>query len=151
MPKIAFRLWGSLARFCLMVVSVIDSISPPPNMGVGMRKMILFVFEKLGWLMAHPAGASGRPTMVNISCTPPSGEPFGLLTNLTSRTGPLMLRKDGSVFPGAILLRFATCGLMAGLDPPTAGCAWQPPQDLRLKRGPSPLDTASTSLKTGTP
>src|SRR5712691_230773 len=36
-------------------------------------------------------------------------------------------------------------GLVAGLDPPSAGWIWQPPQESRLKRGPSPSSTASTS------
>src|SRR5579871_6212077 len=113
------------------------SINPPPKIGVGIRKMMLLVLEKLGCVMAHPAGASGRPVMVKIPCTPPSGDPSGLRMKRTSRTGPLIVRKGGAVFPGAMLARFATCGLIAGLDPPTAGCAWHPPQESRLNLGPN--------------
>src|SRR5262249_36502393 len=40
-----------------------------------------------------------------------------------------------------------TCGLVMGLEPPLAGCAWQPAQLFMLKRGPSPVATVSTSAK----
>lgn len=50
-----------------MVVSVMLSIKPAPNTGVGMRKIILAVSEKFGWLIAQPAGASERPVIVNMS------------------------------------------------------------------------------------
>src|SRR5437867_384576 len=61
-----------------MVESGMVSIKPPPNTGVGMRKVRLRVFEKSGWLMAHPDGLSERPVMVKRSCTPPSGETVGI-------------------------------------------------------------------------
>src|SRR3981189_554901 len=38
-------------------------------------------------------------------------------------------------------------GLIAGLVPPTDGCAWQPPQLSRFIRGPSPSATRSDSAK----
>ena len=48
-----------------MVVSVMLSIKPAPKTGVGMRKIILPVLEKSGWLIAQP-GASLRPAIVNM-------------------------------------------------------------------------------------
>src|SRR6266481_1180653 len=101
--------------------------------------------------MAQPTGLSVRPTMVKRSCTPPSALPFPFLMNRASRTGPLDVMKEGTVFPGAIAEARASCGLLAGLLPPNAGWMWQPPQESRLKRGPSPSATPSTCKNCCTP
>src|SRR5438105_128560 len=66
--------------------------------------------------------------------------------------GPLMLRKDGTVLPGAIVGARTTWGLfVGGLDPPTAGKMWHPAQESRLNLGPRPSSTASTSLNCDKP
>ena len=44
------------------------------------------------------------------------------------------------------LLVNAACGLSAGLDPPTSGCRWHPPQLSRFIRGPRPSATSSAAL-----
>src|SRR5215469_15400762 len=92
MPRAALALALAL-RFVLIVVSGIASSRPPPNVGVGTRKITLLLARlvaKSGWLMLQPAGLSDRPTMVNRSWTPPSGCPLDrFLTNRASRTGPL--------------------------------------------------------------
>jgi hypothetical protein len=41
-----------------------------------------------------------------------------------------------------------TCGLFAGLVPPTAGCAWQLEQLFMLKRGPRPASVSATLPET---
>jgi hypothetical protein len=84
---------------------------------------MLLVFEKSGWVMAQVAGASERPTMVKMSCTPPSRVPSGLRIKRTSRTGPFAVMKGGTVLPGAMVGAFANCGFAAGLEPPVAGWA----------------------------
>src|SRR6267143_927350 len=67
--------------------------------------------------------------------------------NRTSRTGPLGVRKAGTVLPGAIMLARTTWGLfVGGLDPPTAGDIWHPAQESRLNLGPKPSATASTCV-----
>src|SRR5260370_42362067 len=99
--------------------------------------------------MEQPAGLSARPAIVNRACTPPSGERSSFLMNRASRIGPLAVMKEGTVFPGAMVGASVTWGLGEGLDPPTAGWAWQPSEALRLKRGPSPLPTPSTSFNVG--
>src|SRR5438477_7116668 len=72
--------------------------------------------------------------------------------NRTSRTGPLILRKDGTVLPGAIVGARITWGLfVGGLDPPTAGKTWHPAHESRLNLGPRPSATDSTSVKSGRP
>ena len=48
MPRSRFNPAGSEARLFLMVASVMLSIKPPPNTGVGMRKIMLPVSEKSG-------------------------------------------------------------------------------------------------------
>jgi hypothetical protein len=93
-------------------------------------------------------GASLRPVITKRSCTPPSGVPSGLLTKRASRTGPVAVTKGGNVFIAPCAVATWTCGLAAGLDPPTDGCAWQPAQLLRLNPGPNPVGTVSTSLNT---
>ena len=59
----------------MIVPSGISSISPVPNIGVGMRKLI-FPLERLpsksSWAMLH-VDASLRPVMVYKLCTDPSG------------------------------------------------------------------------------
>src|SRR5580700_1438688 len=105
--------------------------------------MMLELFEKSGCVRLHPCGVSERPSMVNRSCTPPSGVPSGFLMKRTSRTGPFAVIKEGSPF---CEFANATCGFETGLDPPTAGCAWHDEQELELKRGPRPpCGTFSTS------
>src|ERR1700730_1927515 len=101
--------------------------------------------------MAQPIGLSPRPAMVKISCTLPSGLPSACLMKRASRTGPLEVMKEGTVFQGAIVAARASWGLTAGLVPPRAGWMWQPPQESRLNRGPSPSATASTCENCGTP
>src|SRR6266446_364157 len=118
------------------------AINPVPNVGVGMRKIMLFAALaalKLGCGRLQ-LPASARPERVNRSSTPPLGA-FGLaLPNWSkkngkraSRTGPLACTKNGMVLvlpfttPLAItwLWGFApTFGkiLEAGLVPPGAGC-----------------------------
>src|ERR1700720_1751103 len=98
--------------------------------------------------------------MVKRSSTPPLGAfvlglPLELKKNgkRASRTGPLEVIKDGMVFLAPWALASVTCGLVNGLVPPTAGCAWQKAQLLELKRGPRPTpasivpETESTSEK----
>src|SRR5258706_6652691 len=92
--------------------------------------------------MEHPAGASGRPLMTNRSWTPPSVE------NRTSRTGPFPLRIGTVVVTRASWAAEDSAGFVwgftEGLDPPTAGCLWQPAQLSRLKRGPNPASVPGT-------
>src|SRR2546428_8663120 len=146
MPAAAFA--DALAcLLAMMVASEMDWIRPPPNVGVGMRAIRLWValaVAKSGWVRVQPV-ASERPAMVNRSCTPPS------LTKRASRTGPLELMngwpsRNGNdrsfglqVAPGAqFFCPTVACGLVEGLVPPTSGWAWQPEHWSRLNRGPSP-------------
>src|SRR5262245_13550153 len=71
--------------------------------------------------------------------------------NRTSRTGPSADRKDGTRSRPPLAVAKATCGLTAGLVPPIAGCAWQPPQPSRFIVGPRPSSTSSASLKSSRP
>ena len=72
--------------------------------------------------------------------------------NIRVRIGPFSVRNGGTVFPGAITGANTTCGLLVcGLDPPTAGNAWHPAHEFKLKRGPSPSATPSTCVNCGTP
>src|SRR5579864_3106299 len=82
------------------------AISPVPNVGVGMRKMMLFAALarlKLGCCRLQ-VPASERPETVNRSSTPPLGA-LGLALpdgskkngNRASRTGPLGTTKNGMV------------------------------------------------------
>src|SRR5207248_6116554 len=80
------------------------AIRPAPNVGVGMRKMMLFVALaalKLGCCRLQ-APESARPETVNRSSTPPLGAlGLGLPNwskkngNRASRTGPLARTKYG--------------------------------------------------------
>src|SRR3982074_2661760 len=140
------------------------AIKPAPYTGVGVRNTRLPVAAcaaKLGcWITdaLHP-GASVRPAMVKMSWTPPSGVPSGFLINRASRTGPLLVTKKGTRLVAPSRVATFTCGLIDGLEPPIAGCAWQPAQLFKLKRGPRPLpsspfsepDTESTSLNAWRP
>src|SRR6516165_3095321 len=93
--------------------------------------------------MLQPA-ASIRPVITNRSCTPPSrvvlSVPSGLGTNLNraSRTGPFAVTKKGIVLVAPFRFATVNSGLVEGLVPPVAGCAWQPAQVFRLNLGPSP-------------
>src|SRR5580765_6040570 len=146
------------------VESSMFSINPRPKVGVGMRKITLPVataWAKLGCVILQ-APASTRPVMVYRSSTPPfglftSGLPAALKKNgkRASRTGPVAVMNDGTVLRAPSNVAWATCGLVAGLVPPTAGAAWQAAQLLELKRGPRPEpsspatvpETESTSAK----
>src|SRR5437764_14714786 len=65
--------------------------------------------------------------------------------------------KGGIALLAPAFVAIAICGLTAGDDPPIAGKAWQPAQESRLKRGPSPLpgvttpETESTSWNVASP
>src|SRR5262249_34181847 len=102
---------------------------------------------KSGCLMLQPA-ASERPVITKRACTPPSGVPSGLRTKRASRTGPLAVMNDGTTFLAPCAVATATRGLVVGLEPPAASWEWQPAQLSRLKRGPKPSPTASTSSNT---
>src|SRR5882672_2711831 len=144
MPRFDFCV-ALVAWFAAIAASGICSISPVPKAGVGMRKITLLLAswaEKFGWVSVHPV-APVRPLMVKIACTPPSGEPSEFFTNLASRTGPFARRNDGAVSVPPSRPAKAICGFTAGAVPPTAGCAWQPPQLSRFILGPSPSGTSS--------
>src|SRR5580704_7814204 len=112
--------------------------------------MLLFViaWAKFGCARLQP-GASDRPVIVYRSCTlPSSGAPNWLEVAMkrASRTGPLAVMNDGTVFLAPSRVASATCGLgtgtcglvSPGLLPPIAGCAWHIAQLLPLKAGPRP-------------
>src|SRR3989442_3283089 len=146
MPSARLSPAGSAARLLLIAVSVMLSINPRPNTGVGMRNLMLLASEKSGWEILQPGGLSDRPTTVKILFTAPSGFPLDLWgtfpfprfsrsrpfagsgidarTNRTTRIGPSILIKDGTVLPGAMTGPRTNCGLfLGGLDPPTEGNA----------------------------
>ena len=106
---------------------------------------------KSGCASVQPVARRRGPVIVNSACTPPSGVPSGCCTNRASRTGPF----SGQERRHAVACRRpsanATCGLIAGLVPPIAGCEWQPPQLSRFMRGPSPSSTSSASSKSSLP
>src|SRR6266436_696511 len=123
------------------------AISPVPNVGVGMRKMMLFAALaalKLGCCRVQ-APASARPVTVNRSSTPPLGAlvlavPLALKKNgnRASRTGPLASTKNGMVLALPLTTPLAITRLwgfgptlgkipVAGLVPPGAGCEWHDP------------------------
>src|SRR5580698_4712871 len=131
MPICDFAL-AFAARFCTSVTSGIASMSPRPKVGVGIRMEILLMLEKFSWLMLQPCGASERPAITKRPCTPPSGVPSEFLMKRASRTGPSAWTNEGIWF---LELANATCGLVCGLLPPTAGWAWHEPHELELKRG----------------
>jgi len=70
-------------------------MSPAPKTGVGIRKITFFrLASKSGWVNWQvPAPAA--LTMVNRSCTPPSGAPALVFWNLASRVGPFSVMKNG--------------------------------------------------------
>ena len=147
MPSTRF-VSARLARLARISRSVICSISPAPNTGVGMRKITLrfaSAFAKSGWRTPQP-GASERPAIVKSACTPPSGLPSRLRTKRASRIGPFALRNGGMVFVALSLAANAICGFTAGLLPPNEGCWWHPPQLSRFRVGPSPSSVPSASL-----
>src|SRR5215813_29025 len=130
MPKLLLRFAAWLFN---RVESSRFSIKPAPNVGVGMRKMMLLAFcaaLKLGCGKLQ-LPASERPVTVNKSSTPPFGAlvlavPLALKKNgnRASRVGPLAVMKDGVVSLGAPpLLVNENCGFTAAPDPPTAGWA----------------------------
>src|ERR1700733_11131032 len=103
--------------------------------------------------------------MVYRSWTPPAWAESSLggstATKRASRTGPLLVMKDGIVLVAPSSVASATWGLgigswglvSPGLVPPTAGWAWHMAQLLPLNVGPRPEpasivpETESTSLK----
>src|SRR6476620_8329335 len=103
--------------------------------------------------MLQPGGVSLRPMIVNSACTPPSDR------NRTSLIGPLLLMILSATsrltwVAGAAVI----CGFVAGLEPPAAGKLWQPPQLVKLNRGPKPSSvfgivplTDETSLNASKP
>ena len=156
MPNAAFA--SALARmFARIAASGMASISPAPNIGVGIRKMILGfppwplsgfpAGRKSGWEILHP-GASVRPEMTKRLCTSPSLEPLGFRLKRASRMGPFGAMNQGTSFLAPLSVATAIKGLFAGLDPPGAGCEWQDRHWFELKRGPSPLllPPATTSI-----
>src|SRR5262245_58555190 len=134
------------------------STRPAPNTGVGMRKMMLLVAcasAKLGWEMLQ-LPASARPETVYRCSTPPFGAlvlsvplEFKESGKRASRVGPVAVMNEGMVLVAPLTMPAeitVASGLVAGLVPPMVGCEWQPEQELKLKRGPSPLGlTSSTS------
>src|SRR5712691_12102980 len=130
--------------FARMAESGIDSMSPAPNRGVGIRK-IMFGFppwpvsgfpagRKSNWAMLQP-GASVRPVITKRSCTEPSLTPL-LFLKRASRTGPFCAMNHGTVFFAPFKVATAIKGFCAGLDPPASGCEWQDKHWLELNRGP---------------
>src|ERR1700689_765968 len=141
MPNPAFR-DASACMFARIAESEIASMSPAPKTGVGMRKM-MFGFppwpdrgfpagRKLGWAMLQPA-ASLRPVITKRSCTSPSLVPFGFRLKRASRTGPFGAMNHGTTFFAPLRVATAIKGLLGGLDPPAAGCAWQDKHWFELK------------------
>src|SRR5882762_7148573 len=139
MPRDDCRL-EILVESVLRFPSGIFSISPAPNVGVGMRKMMFLcwiAWAKFGCVILQPV-ASVRPVITKRSCTPPSAVPFGFLMKRASRMGPFAVMKDGTVLVAPALAAIAGSGLVAGLVPPIAGCEWHAVQLSALKRGPRP-------------
>src|SRR5713101_699520 len=104
---IGFFRFESVFILARIAESGIDSMSPAPKTGVGMRKM-MFGFPPLpvsgfpagrnfGWAMLQPA-ASLRPVMTNRLWTPPSLVPFGFRLKRASRIGPLLAMNQGTTF-----------------------------------------------------
>jgi len=125
--------------------SEMPSTNPSPNVGVGIRKMTLFAATcaaKLGCAKTQP-GASERPCIEKRSCTPPSGVPSGLSTKRASRIGPFAVMKEGITLAAPLVFASVTCGLVAGLEPPTAGFMWQLAQESSLNPGPNPTGGVS--------
>jgi hypothetical protein len=58
----------------------------------------------------------------------------GMLPNLST--------SDGTSLTAPALVATSSCGLVAGLLPPIAGCAWQPAQLSKLNRGPRPASVS---------
>src|SRR6516162_7022516 len=128
MPKLFVRL---AAWFLSKLESSRFSIKPRPKVGVGMRKMTLFVATACakGGCATEQEPASERPVIVKRSSTPPLGAlvltlPFELKKKgkRASRVGPLAVMKLGMVLLGAV--PSATnwnWGFAVGPDPPGAG------------------------------
>jgi hypothetical protein len=92
------------ARLARMVASGIISINPAPNVGVGMRKLMLRLATCLSkssctavQALALPV-ASTRPLMTNRAWTPPSRVPSGLKRNRASRMGLVSEMNEGTLF-----------------------------------------------------
>jgi hypothetical protein len=152
MPS-AFFAAALASPFARIAESGICSTSPRPKVGVGMRKIALTFFTAVAksGCVREQAAAPVLPLIVKIACTPPSGVSSAFRTKRTSRTGPFSVRNDSTLSRPPFCVANATCGLTAGLVPPTAGCAWQPPQLSRFIRGPSPSATCSAPSKSALP
>src|ERR1022692_2292543 len=90
LPRICIRSFAgaSFARFARISVSRICSISPAPNTGVGILKITFFLFASKSGCVSWQPTVPAAPTMVNRSCTPPSGVPLLAFWNLASGVGP---------------------------------------------------------------
>src|ERR1051326_870125 len=130
-PEMPNLLCEFAAWFASRVESSRFSISPAPNVGVGIRTIKLLYWPavlKLGCgRLQDPA--SDRPVTVKRFSTPPFGAlkfgvplPLKKKGNLASTVGPFALRKYGTVSAGAVgLPANANSGLTGALDPPRAG------------------------------
>src|SRR5260370_26670338 len=160
---IGFFKFESVFILARIAESGIDSMSPAPKTGVGMRKIMFGLppwpvigfpaGRKSNWAMLQP-GASLRAVITKRSCTEPSLTPL-LFLNRASRIGPFCVMNHGTVFFAPFKLATSGRGFFAGLDPPASGCEWQEKHWLELKRGPrplfEPLVTASTSANRAIP
>jgi len=66
-------------------------------------------------------GASERPATVNFWWTEPSRVPSSWNRKRTSRVGPSLCSKKGTLFVAPLRLAMAKDGLIAGELPPAAG------------------------------
>src|SRR5882757_896576 len=153
MPS-ACLLAAPIARFFRIVVSGMDSIRPRPKVGVGMRRLTLLLATWVAksscamlqvLLMPPDNEPSSRNVITNSEWTPPSAVPAGVRLKRASLTGPLPMINGGRVLRMPKAVATATCGLVVGEVPPSAGWVWHPPQLSRLKRGPMPSARFSAS------
>ena len=101
---------------------------------------------KFGCEIEQPA-ASLRPTTVNNWCTVPSGMVVpGWLMKRASRIGPVALSNVGMVLVAPLYWYTLNSGFDGGLDPPTAGYAWQVAHEFALNLGPSPPSVGEVTI-----
>ena len=107
--------------------------------------------SKSSCLMLQPA-ASGCPVITKRAWTPPSRLPSGLYWKRASRMGPSSVMNEGTTLP--VNRRSArgtrNSGFSAGLVPPTR-VGYGSPHPTKLKRGPTPSVTPSSSEKSSRP
>ena len=122
MPSRAFR--SGFAAMCARIsMSGMESISPSPYSGVGMRKERPFrraACSKSG-CASRQSGASERPATVNFWWTEPSRVPSSLNWKRTSRVGPSSVSKNGTRLVAPLCRAMAKDGFTAGEVPPGAG------------------------------